>query len=351
MTGKQIKDVFPGLRFSNDINDLISQSEVTGITMFEKEKKMVISILSNNLIPKKMIYKAENEISDFVFANKQVICIIDEHFNLSSQYKLRQLTEEYKESFLLEVKNESYVSYRLLSRGEWFCNDDNVLTLALENTGLARNHSRAIKEYLERTYKDRFGMEIKVGFDYTEEQKTSLRTANELRLKYELKNIEELNESKRPKQKTEPEKARTTGNDDVNDSKNNSKDKASDSSENRKKSDTKAKDNQGAKGNFDKFSKGKYGKNSDSKYDENVIYGRNCEGDTISISELYDGVGVVCIKGQVITLEDRELKSGKFIINGTITDFTDTITLPLASLSVTDPFPSLKEGIRWLSRI
>ena len=71
MTGKQVKDVFPGLRFSNDINDLIGQSEVTGITMFEKDKKMVISILSNNLIPKKMIYKAENEISDFVFANNQ----------------------------------------------------------------------------------------------------------------------------------------------------------------------------------------------------------------------------------------------------------------------------------------
>ncbi|MBQ7707116.1 MAG: PolC-type DNA polymerase III [Lachnospiraceae bacterium] len=344
MTGKQVKDVFPGLRFSNDINDLIGQSEVTGITMFEKDKKMVISILSNNLIPKKMIYKAENEISDFVFANKQVICIIDEHFNLSSQYKLRQLTDEYKESFLLEIKNESYVSYRLLSRGEWYCNDDNVLTLALENTGLARNHSRAIKEYLEHTYKDRFGMDIKVGFDYTEEQKTSLRAANELRLKYELKNIEELNESKRPKAKTQEAKE-STGEAGVNEGESKpktNKDNSSVPSENKQKSDSKVKDNQTAKGNYDKFSKGKYGKKSDGNYDENVIYGRNCEGDVISISELYDGVGVTCIKGQIITLEDRELKSGKFIINGTITDFTDTISFKVF-VSPDDRGPLLEE--------
>ena len=205
MEGKLFKDVFPGLRLSNDIAELIYQTEVTGITMFESKKEMVISLLSNNLIPKKYIYKAEAQISDFVFPRAQGMCIIDEHFDLSSQYKLKQLTDEYKESLLLEMKNDSYICYRYMARGDWFCNDDKVLTLALEDSSLARNHSKSIKEYLERTYKDRLGMEIKVGFDYTDEQKTSLREANELRLKYELKNIEELNDIAKAKHKKNQE--------------------------------------------------------------------------------------------------------------------------------------------------
>ena len=56
MGNKLFKEVFPGLKLSNDIDDIIKQTQIKGITMFEKEKKMVISILSNNLIPKRMIY-------------------------------------------------------------------------------------------------------------------------------------------------------------------------------------------------------------------------------------------------------------------------------------------------------
>ncbi len=330
MTGKLFKNVFPGLRLTNDIAELINQSEVTGITMFEGKKKMVISILSNNLIPKRMIYKAETQVSDFVFPKQQGMCIIEEHFNLSSQYRLRQLTEEYKESFLLEMKNESYISYRFLSRGEWFCNDDNVLTLALEDSSLARNNSRAIKEYLENVYKNRFGMEIKVGFDYTDEQKTSLRAANELRLKQELKNIEELNELIKPKQKNDS-KALDEASGSENSNETGKEDKADNKTKDRKKSasEKKSSDKTSYKsGNSysDKRGKGKFGRKSDRKTDEDVILGTNCEGDVISISELYDGMDDICIRGQIITLEDRELKSGKILINGTITDFTDTIS-------------------------
>ncbi|MBO5509917.1 MAG: PHP domain-containing protein, partial [Lachnospiraceae bacterium] len=72
------------------------------------------------------------------------------------------------------------------------------------------------------------------------------------------------------------------------------------------------------------YSKKMAGKGS-SQYDPDILYGRSCDGDIIPINELYDGIGVVCIHGQILSLEDRELRSGKYIINGTITDFTDTI--------------------------
>ena len=57
---------------------------------------------------------------------------------------------------------------------------------------------------------------------------------------------------------------------------------------------------------------------------------------------LEEGTGECCIHGQVIALEDRELRSGKFIITGAITDFTDTIMFKLF-VSPDDRGPLLDE--------
>ena len=43
--------------------------------------------------------------------------------------------------------------------------------------------------------------------------------------------------------------------------------------------------------------------------------------------EKIDGeIGEVTLRGQILTCESRELRSGKFILTFDITDFTDTIT-------------------------
>ena len=311
MGNKLFKEVFPGLKLSNDIDDLIRETEIKGITMFEKEKKMVISILSTNLISKQDIYKAEAQISKYIFPDGKGRCIIDEHFKLSGQYKLKQLTDVYRESFQEEIKNESRVCYRFLKHGEWTCNDDNVLTLALEDSEIAKERSGTIRRYLEDTFKDRFDMEVKVGFAYTEEQKTSLRQANEVTLRQTLQQIEEINAGALVRHERYPNKAPNTSPD--------NKDKKAVSE---KKDTAKSFDKKNSYKSKSKYIKG-------SNYDPDVIYGRSCDGEITAISDLYDGVGVVCIHGQVISLEDRELKSGKFIISGNITDFEDTIGFKL----------------------
>ena len=43
--------------------------------------------------------------------------------------------------------------------------------------------------------------------------------------------------------------------------------------------------------------------------------------------EKIDGeIGEVTLRGQILTCESRELRSGKFILTFDVTDFTDTIT-------------------------
>ena len=322
MDKKLFKDVFPGLRLGKDLDDLFGQTEVEKITMFKSQKKMVISISSRNLIAKELVYKVEKMISDFVFGKTGEACVIKERFILSKQYNLPQLTNIYKDSFLEEIKQISYVNYRLLKRGEWFYHD-NILTLALEDTSLARSHSGEIKEYLQSTYLERFGMEVTVGFDFTEEQKTSLREANALRLKQELMAIEQANATEQVnKDNVNSTEADSDAEDVVNG-------KTVAQKENPKTEEKQSRDNGSKNVKKEENTKSELPKRKTNSQDPDVFYGRNCEGDIVPIKDLFDGIGPVCMRGQVITLEDRELRSGKFIISGTITDFTDTIGFKL----------------------
>ena len=101
---QQFSDVFPGLKLGKELDDLIGQTEVQKITMFKSKKKMVISISSQNLIAKTQIYKTEQLLTEFVFGRSGEACEIEEHFELSRQYNLEQLTQMYRDSFLEEIK-------------------------------------------------------------------------------------------------------------------------------------------------------------------------------------------------------------------------------------------------------
>ena len=57
-----------------------------------------------------------------------------------------------------------------------------------------------------------------------------------------------------------------------------------------------------------------------------VLYGRDFDDDFLDIETIDGEIGEVTLRGQVLTCENRELRSGKFILTFDITDFTDTIT-------------------------
>ncbi len=329
MERKLFNEVFPELKLDKRLADLIGQTYVLAVKAVMDKRYLEVSIESENLISKQDIYKTEDMLVQHIFAGNGR-CVIMEKFILSKQYKLEQLTNIYKDSFFEEIKRNSYVDYRILKRAEWFFNGD-ILTFAMEDTFLAREHSAYIKKYLEEVYSQRFGMEVKVGFDYTEEHKSSLRAANELRLKQELKSIEEHNLQAQGKiidengivQEKSSSKDKTMSDEvgSLNQGETNVDDGAGKASSEKMDDTSAKKEPSGSARTTYKKNEKKYAKD-----DPDVIYGKNVEGDVVSIKDLYDGYGVCCIKGQIIGLEDRQLRSGKFIVSCVITDFTDTIS-------------------------
>ncbi len=80
------------------------------------------------------------------------------------------------------------------------------------------------------------------------------------------------------------------------------------------------------------FQKGRYGdgprplKRSDNP---DVIYGRDFDDDAITIDSIAGEMGEITIRGQVTSVEAREIRNEKTIYMFNVTDFTDTITVKM----------------------
>lgn len=311
-TREEFFRVFPELQMNKELSDLFQETVVEKVVMKQQEKELRISIVSKHLISRPNIAKVENAIKGHLFGNRGYKVFIHDRYLLSSQYTVRTLAEVYRDSFLFDIEKISHVGYRLLKKAEWFY-DDNIITLAMEDTKLSRSHSILIKDYLEDTFQNRFGMSINVGFDYTESDKEILRMANEQKMKLEVEAIlnhlssDEAIMMDGKKVNTEEIAGKTEKSVTQKDKPVAQSQKNSDSSYSRKKR---------------------------KSYDPDVFYGRECEGDLVPISDLTNGMGEVCIHGQLLRCEKREIKKKNsdkilFLFSCDITDFTDTITFKL----------------------
>ena len=357
MDNKTFCNVFPAFKGGAELDALFSDTQVESIKTYETKKQMIVTLQSDHLIPYHMITRMEALLTQHAYhmggAGKKIQIFM--RYQLSEQYDVRQIAENYKESLLEELRGISRIAFRLMSRAEWYYNED-VISIAVEHSSVAKEHEKLIRDFLVSYFRDHFGKEIEVGFSYSLEQKTKLRQANALRLQQELRTIEEKNAELQAakaaadaleKEKSAEDKKAAKADAKQTEAKTDAQPaapKPQQPATSAKPAATAGK-SYGAGARPDrKFSgKGDYGSyRKQQSQDPDVFYGRNCEADIVKIEALEEGTGECCIHGQVIALEDRELRSGKFIITGAITDFTDTIMFKLF-VSPDDRGPLLDE--------
>ena len=316
-------EVFPELNMDKELSSLFEDTMIEKVVMKQAERQLIISLLSKHLISRPKIVQVEDIICGHLFRGRGYKVIIDDRYELSSQYNTRTLTEVYKDSILYDVEKISHVGYRLLKRAEWYYSDD-IITLAMEDSKLSKSHSIGIKKYLEETYKKRFGMDIKVGFDYTESDKEMLRRANEQKMKLEieaiLSNVHEDADLTLDGKSVDKKKLVGEGKKDA------PAEKKAPAQEEKSKETFAAR-------------RKKYTSN-----DPDVFYGRDCEGELVKISTLVDGIGEVCIHGQLIKMEEKVLRNGKTLFICNITDFEDTIAFKIFASE--DDVPVYKDELK-----
>ena len=314
---KSFFEVFPGLKSPKNLTDVLEQVQVTEAVLVKSEKTLKVHIESKIIISKQDIYTIEDLLSDFVFQGKMRVKVM-EHYLLSEQYSVESLTDIYKESMIFELSVESAVLYRLVANEEWFVND-NIITIMLNDDFIAKTRSADLKHYIEMVYKERFGFDVQVGFDYTEEEKDAIRRANEHKLDLEVSQIVEQVE--RNAQQAENGETVAQGDGEKGAEKKDGGKTSQTGSPAAKSGVSKTTDN---KPQEHRWNRSAYGRNK--VHDPEVIYGHNVEGKEVSVADITEATGECVIRGQVFGMEEKELKNGeKLIIIFSITDFTDSI--------------------------
>ncbi len=261
-------------------------------------------------------------------------------YHLSDRYGLSEIYEEYRDSILYEIKKDDPINYILVSESEWVVTD-NVITIPMPDTDIAKQRADNIRDYLVSMFAERFSLVVQVGFNFKEEDKQALREAHERRKQKEQQEYEEqwlrLRMTMEADENSTDEDHHKEPSAAASDQSKNTSDGNPDSvpdanAKNTKLSSPDPAKHSGANRELKEFSKdrpygGRMTRRSSLNFskDPDIFYGRNVDGDRIAISEIQDEIGSVVVEGQIVKMETKELRTGKFLVSFYITDYTDTI--------------------------
>jgi len=321
---KSFFDVFPGLTLTGEKQSLFNKVLVRRVSINKQKTLLTVYIISDYLIDKKIIYSVERELEKQCFNGIGMRVKFIEKYNLSAQYTPRKLFDVYRDSIYTELKAASNLEYNILIKSECEFKDENVMTITMEDTMIARQKSDELRRILEKIFVERCGFDAEIHLEFKEVDEEMLKAhAKEKeeiiskRTKEALKMLEE-NKSKRE----------SFGNDsESNKNYKKSNSEKSNSSNRNKKADGLKKPFEISKDNRPDNQKAWRPIRRNDNPD--VIYGRDFEGEIFELKDVIEEQGEIVIRGKVLNVETREIRGEKTIAIFDITDFTDTITVKL----------------------
>ena len=282
MEKKKFFEVFQDLRLDQDISDLFEYVNVTRITANSTHTKMRIYIESSRLIEKSAIFTVRDEISRYLRAGKRIEIEIVEKYHLSEQYTRENLFQIYKESIILELNQISPIIATMFKKAPVRFEDNGKMVIDLESSIVSEARMKTLKDTIERIFANRFDMPIEVRIEkrLIDENRFAKRNARRLQNEVNvlLSKNQDIEEAEEKEKKEKPKRVR----------------KATYST------------------------------------DPDMVYGREFKFDAdTKLSDVFEGTGETVVRGQIMTMEDRETRTGKFIVTMEITDFTDSIAVKL----------------------
>lgn len=285
MERKPFFEVFPTLKLNDDLKDMFENVEVTRVTSNVQHDKIRIYMESSRLIEKSAIFTVQEEISKNLRAGKRISIEIIEKYHLSEQYTTENLLEAYKDSIVLELNKKSPIVSTMFKKAPARFDNSGKLIIDLEANIISESRMKILKDTVESIFKNRFGMPLEVVIAKKRVETNRFAKQNARRLQNEVDVLlnRERPERNKKEEKKEEQKPKTTV----------------------------------------------IRKASRSDNPE-VVYGRDFkfESDT-NLSDIFEGTGETIVKGQIMTMDERETRTGKYIVTLEITDFTDSIAVKM----------------------
>ena len=324
MESKRFFEVFDGIKADEELLELFSDIMVKRIVNNRAKSSIRIYIESNRLIHKSDIYKMEKAVAS-MFNGRLSVKII-EHYNLSSQYNSENLFNMYKDSIMLELYNYSIMEYSILNKAE-ITFDNDIMNIKLDDTVIAEEKSSELKRILEKIFNERCGITTEVRYNFEEVTELKYEKINELKMQQEVASIISNIKSSKSNKNAD---AVTNG---QSDEKLPKPDKVKNDNSIAAKKNNNSNNSNG--NGYDKseggFKKREGGFNRSFRRSDNpdVLYGRDFEGQSITLREIEGEMGEVIVRGQVIDIEERPIRNERTILSIVISDFTDSIVIKL----------------------
>ncbi|MDE7436151.1 MAG: PolC-type DNA polymerase III [Lachnospiraceae bacterium] len=355
---KGFYEVFPALKITGDISMLLKETQITKVSSNHAGTSLRIYLTSSRLIPKPQVYALEREIKKQLFPKREMQVKIIEKFNLSSQYTPEKLWNVYEDSMLEEIRSYSVLLYNLLrGAGREFDREDHMV-LTLDDTIIASERSNELIDILEKIICERCGLRLMIELAFREREESKYLKQADSQIESQVAHITartigakdsvgglpaEAAEGSRPvsshtdtgaESRTANAPAASAGSAPAGTS--GAAVRAAGSKDGRKQE------------GFSKGRAGFGGRRDQLRRSDNpdVIYGRDFEDDTIAIETIAGEMGEVCIRGQIMSVDTREIRGEKTIVIMSMTDFTDSIVLKIFTKNeqLSELMESIKKG-------
>ena len=333
---KSFFDAFPTVvPDDEELGSLLEHTTVTKVAVNEKSAQLKIWLEADRLIERQQIERVERTFDEEFASGQGLTTKIIEQFHLSGQYTPKNLMKAYRPSILHELRSYQKCIYTMFRSADILFSDNETCCVTVEDSLVARAYADELKRILDKIFTQRFGLNFKCTIRFREDALADdFVRLPETDLTAEASPIEEGADSASMDQTEEK-----TGNTD----------------ESLQSKDSRAvASSPGGSGRRRYSKKGKNARpERELKMSNNpdVVYGRDFQDDAVSIDSITDAIGQVTIRGQVISLEGRNIhtKAGKdlTIILMNITDFTDTISVKLFvdTLQSEELLASVKKGM------
>lgn len=329
---KDFFDVFPHLKLNESLTDLMDMVSVTRVSTNPDKNRLWVYIQGERWIHKKYILELEREIERQCFPGINMLVRVIEKFMLSRQYTPENFLEAYRSSMELELKNYNILEYNLFKQSKITFSDEHRMHVCFPDYVLARDKSEVLVEYFHKVFCERAGMDLHVEVEFEEKEESRYRKNAALQIQQEVadvlkhagvaraaKDAEEAEAAANPQKKSETTQGGAA-----------------------KPKDQKAEAQKGAKP-ADKKGQWEY---RSVKRDRNpdVLYGKDFEGEAISLDTIVGEMGEVIVRGQVMDVDERAIRGDKTILIYPLTDFTDTIMVKMFLRN--EQLPEVKEFIK-----
>lgn len=289
---KTFDAVMPDLKIPKAMEGLMQWLEITKIATTNRHTLLKIYVTAKRLIDKVALNQLEASIKKQYFNDKDLKVRIVERYELSEQYSVNKILEEYQSHFLKELKGVSILIYNLYKKAVIHYDEDNgILNVDIPDSIINRQKGKQLQDLLLKVFNERFDCRIEVHMHYTDVDTGQKESVGMSVMEAELARIDEENRKRYAEQKE-------------------------------KKQEQKAERKMAKEAPKPATPPKKYNR----KKSPDTLYGRDIEGTPIKLDQVIDEMGEIVVQGEIIQVEVKELRTGNFMVMFDLYDGTDSIT-------------------------